>query len=90
MSGVIIRAIGFANGQPCKVSGQYVKAFDPDAYDGLGAVDFTADPARAKRFANHADAWEFWRTQSKVKPLREDGRPNRPLTSTTVQMLVVR
>ena len=89
MSAVVICAVGFANGSPCPFVGRYVAAFDADAHDGRGLVDYTPHVSKAKRFAHHVEAWEFWRTQSKVRPLRPDGKPNRPLTATTVEMVRV-
>jgi hypothetical protein len=79
-----IRAVGFANGQHCPVAGWYVKAYDPDACGGQGFVDFTLDPDEAAQFLTVGEALQFWLLQSRVKPLRPDGEPNRPLTSTTV------
>lgn len=54
---------------------------DIDANDGHGCVVFTADRTRAKAFPSPTDAAAYWRTQSTVRPLRDDGRPNRPLTT---------
>jgi hypothetical protein len=61
----------------------FVKSFDHDADRGRGDGKFTNDPNDAKRFDNGADAIEFWQKQSKVRPLRPDGKPNRPLTAYT-------
>lgn len=84
MSDVVIRAICFASGAPCPVAGQYLESFDFDAHDGLGFGVFTRDLRKAKRFADKAEAWEFWRTRSTVKPTRPDGKANRPMTATTI------
>lgn len=62
----------------------WVMAYDPDARNGIGKVDFTGDPAKAIRFPDAVAAWEFWRQQSKVAPFRDDGKPNRPLTEYTI------
>lgn len=67
--------------------GRWVLDADPDAMDGQGMVDFTILPSRAKKFASAAAAVEFWQTQSTVKPLREDGKPNCPLTAFTVEVI---
>lgn len=80
----LIVAMGFANGAPCPIMGQYLKAFDFDAHDGRGFGEFTRDPAKAMKFASIGEATAFWKTPSKVRPLREDGRPNRPLAATTI------
>jgi hypothetical protein len=80
----IMRALGFANGVDCPVAGQWVKTFDHEAHGGIGDGVFTANPAKAMRFASFTEAVEFWKKIPKCKPLREDGKPNRPLSATTV------
>jgi hypothetical protein len=40
-------------------------------------------------FADAAFALDFWRTQSPSYPVRSDGRPNRPLTSTTFEIIKI-
>lgn len=82
----LIRAIGFADGTPCPHTGHWLMAFDHDAHDGLGHGIFTTSVNSAKRFASMGDAMEFWRRQSTVKPLRADGRPNKPLTALTIEI----
>ena len=62
----------------------YVRFFDPDAHGGRGNLVTTADPARARQFDSAIEAGNFWRQQSKVRPLRPDGKPNRPLTAYSV------
>lgn len=80
----VIRAIAFANGAPCPVAGQYVRNVDFEYNNGQGFVDFTDNPAKAMQFTDAGEALSFWRTQSQTVPLRPDGKPNRPLTATTV------
>ena len=70
-------------GQPINA---WLKAFDAEAHDGLGYANFTDDFAEALHFRDVGKAMEFWRTRSKSRPLRADGRPNRPLTSFTVEV----
>jgi len=48
---------------------------------------FTADISKALRFADISLALDFWRRQSRKFPLRADGKPNRPMTSTTVEII---
>jgi hypothetical protein len=66
--------------------GRYVSRYDPDAHDGLGQVWTTSNPRKAIQFSDVARAAEFYRQTSTIKPLREDGRPNRPLTAFTVDI----
>lgn len=61
----------------------WVKRYDPDAFDGGGDVEFTSDPAEALSFATVSEALTFWKQVSTVRPVREDGKPNRPLTAFT-------
>lgn len=81
--------VGFANGAPCPIAGQFVQTFDFAAENGRGYGTFTANASEAMKFADQGEALEFWKTQSKTAPLRPDGQPNRPLTSTTVQIIQV-
>jgi hypothetical protein len=64
--------------------GQYLEWSDPDANDGLGDDRWTDDPAKAKRFKSFAAAALCWKAQSTVRPLRDDGEPNRPMTAYSV------
>lgn len=61
--------------------GRLVEDCDVDAMDGIGLVHFTHFESRAKKFASAAEAMRFWRRQSTVRPIRPDGKPNRPLTA---------
>lgn len=78
---------GLADGRPSVVDGQYLVECDVDARDGRGAVLATEDPAKARRFADVGEAMDYWRRVSTVLPLRPDGKPNRPLTAYTVEIL---
>jgi hypothetical protein len=83
----VLQALGFANGMPCPHDGEYVKAFDFEADDGLGFGEFTSNIDDAIQFADVTAAGEFWRTQSKTRPFRSDGKPNRPLTALCVEIV---
>lgn len=67
-------------------SGKYVKSYDPDGNCGLGDIVITEDPTKALKFESAEDAIRLWKAQSKVCPIRPDGRPNRPLTACTVSI----
>jgi hypothetical protein len=67
-----------------RIAGQWLEAFDVDAFDGWGDALFTADINRAMRFADLGAAFTAWKTQSTVRPLRADGEPNRPLTAFSI------
>jgi hypothetical protein len=66
------------------VYGPYLEWADPDARGGFGDDGWTDDIAKAKRFATFSDAVECWKRQSTVRPIRDDGKPNRPLTAFSV------
>ena len=74
---------------PPSLEGQYLKSFDVEAHDGRGTAEWTASLAEAMRFDDLSEAIEAWQTQSKVRPLRADGRPNRPLTAFHVEPRVL-
>ena len=60
--------------------GKYLRAFDVDAGDGVGSVEWgTLD--EAKRFPTRFEATKTVMTVSKVQRKRDDGKPNRPLTA---------
>lgn len=63
---------------------RYLASADVDAHDGRGAATWTDDPAAALHFDATDVAFLFWQQQSTVRPLRDDGLPNRPLTAFTV------
>lgn len=67
-------------------TGPYLENFDPEFAQGRGFASWTKDVMKAKLFQGKAEAWEFWKTQSKTRPLREDGKPNRPLTAFSVSL----
>jgi hypothetical protein len=62
----------------------WVESYDPNARDGLGWMTFTKDPAKAVAFPSASEALRYWQQTSTLRPLRDDGRPNRPLTAFTI------
>lgn len=84
MTVYLLKAIGFAQDVMCPHEGQYLETFDFEYENGLGQGTFTKDPSRAKQFPSFGDAFEFWRTQSKARELRPDGKPNRPMTALSI------
>jgi len=85
----VIKVHGFATGEPCEVAGMYVLSFDFDADDGVGMGVFTDELDLAKKFDAPSEAVNFWQSVSTVRPLREDGKPNRPLTSSSVEIIPI-
>ena len=67
--------------------GSWLVAYDPDGGEGRrGSWEFSIDPAKAMRFVDGGAAAKCWRTVSKSRPVRPDGKPNRPLTAITVSI----
>lgn len=86
MARYVIIALGFANGVPCPFAGQFLEAFDFNAFNGQGFGEFTHMKEHAKHFKTFEEAAEYWKRQSSIKPIRPDGKPNRPFTATTVEI----
>ena len=74
---------------PHDLIGQYLQSFDVEAFDGRGTCTWTDDIGEAMRFEDIGEAVEAWRTRSKVRPVRADGEPNRPLTAFNVEPRMV-
>ena len=89
----VIRIVGIALSEgatfACAESGKYVADYRPDLCDGRGVVATSREIAKAKFFDNQSQALAFYRTQSRTRPLRDDGGVNRPLTAFTVELVAV-
>lgn len=87
--GWAIKIIGAITGQPTPFDGKYVMMYDPtycasgEEYDG-GILEVTEDRALALEFEDSAAAMEKWRESYGT---RIDGKPNRPLTAFTVEIV---
>lgn len=68
---------------------KYLEKYDPDGNNGRGYILITDDISEAKRFESAHEAMMAWKKQSTVDPIRPDGKPNRPLSSFTVEILKV-
>lgn len=65
--------------------GPYLEWSDPDANNGMGAERWTPELSKAKRFASFMDAMNCWKAQSTIRPYRDDGRPNLPMTAYSIE-----
>jgi hypothetical protein len=83
----VIKLLGAASGHPTNLEGQYLKSYDPEAFDGRGDVVATPLKEYAMRFDSFSQAHAFWNQQSKTRPLRPDGKPNKPLTAFTIEII---
>lgn len=88
-----IKCLGLAgiavNNDGIVPTGAYLSEFDADAHEGMGHAAWSSDPNEAIIFHSPADAFRYWKTQSIVRPLRDDGHPNRPLTAFSVEIASV-
>jgi hypothetical protein len=82
-----IRIVHLATGQPSGADGQWVKSYTPDGHGGRGDLLLTENKHEAKVYANAAAAMEEWRRVSSTHPTRPDGKPNRPMTAFTVEII---
>jgi hypothetical protein len=64
--------------------GAWLASYDLNAHDGFGEARATNDPAGALRFPDVAAVFAAWKEPSTVRPLRDDGKPNRPLSAFTI------
>lgn len=65
----------------------WLSAYDPNAMP-VPVIEFAHDRAHALRFASHIEAAECWRAVREPEPIRPwDGKPNRPLTAYSVEIL---
>ena len=69
------------------VTGRYLKGFDFEFDQGRGRGVFTDDINDALRFESGSEALRYYATTPKCRPERPDGKPNRPLSATTVEFV---
>jgi hypothetical protein len=67
----------------------YLQSYDVEAYDGRGSAHWCLEQGEALRFASALEVMQAWRTQSKRRPWRDDGKANRPLTAFTIEPRVL-
>lgn len=85
----VVGLAGFISGPeaPPDPTGQYVETYDPEAFGGLGDVTTTTDPAKAARFPDTVTALHTWQIAPQNRPMRLDGRPNRPLSAFSIEVV---
>lgn len=67
--------------------GMYLESWDLDYMGGIGFANWTQDIKKAHKFENQIVALTAYREQSRLMPVRPDGKPNRPLTAYTVEVV---
>lgn len=81
-----IMCVGWAGptDNPPAPAGFYLASYDPDGNGGQGAAAWTDDPDLAMQFATMAEAHACYTAVPVCRPVRADGKPNRPLTAFSV------
>ena len=82
-----IQSHGLASGQQDDSDGCFLLTFDPDAYHGRGYATWTRDLDKALKFSSVEECLRLWKTISKTRRFREDGKLNRPLTAYTIEVV---
>lgn len=66
--------------------GWYLASYSPEARGGEGEARWTPDPAHALAFDSAEDAVACYCAVPSNRPVRRDGRPNRPLTRFSIML----
>lgn len=92
-SGLVLKILGLASGEPCPADGEYLREYDPGrdgvAPDGTPMMAYlvtTPERAEARVFDSFSAAHAVWTAVDPRCPVRDDGAPNRPLTAFTITM----
>jgi hypothetical protein len=80
----VMKNEGLASGEDDPTVGCWLKSYDPEAHDGRGEAIWTADKDQAMKFESQAIAMQLWLVVPRARPVRADGRPNKPLTAFSV------
>lgn len=75
----VIAQVGPAVQPETHPNGKWIMRYDPEAFRGQGDAELTAKLKKAKRFPSKEAAITFIMQQPKARPVRADGKPNRPL-----------
>lgn len=89
---VVLKFHGFARDSHAgrQYIGQYIKSCDFEACKGMGSVEFTADINEAIQFETVYKAIDYIRRTPACRPKRPDGKPNRPLTASHLELVTVK
>lgn len=90
---ILMKLVGLAGGGTTPFDGQYLREYDPGR-DGVGPngeallahIVTTSDPAKGMAFADAAHVHEVYTLVDERRPVRPDGKPNRPLTAFTIDV----
>jgi len=78
-----------ADGGSTPHDNRYVARWNPHTKAGTLELVSTVDINEARHF-DYRDLMDEWRTVSRIEPLRPwDGKPNRPLTAITIDVVKI-
>lgn len=85
----VIQILCGADGRRTPHDGQFLVAYDPDT--PFGELDLTTsfDIAQARRFVDMVELHRLYSAISRAQPVRPDGKPNRPITGLTLEVVNV-
>jgi hypothetical protein len=84
-----VACLGLADGRDAEITGAWLVWYDPAGNNGNGDAAWSHDPADAARFTDREWA-ELWTAAPANRPLRPDGKPNRPITMLNLLIVPVR
>ncbi len=84
-----IRILERIDGRATPFDGSYVTDCDVDAHEGGGTLKVTRRLSMARQFGSPDEAMAFYQQDSHVRPLRRDGKPNRPLARYAIDIVAI-
>ena len=85
-----VACLGLADGRDAgDITGAWLVWYDPAGNNGNGDAAWSHDPADAARFTDREWA-ELYAAAPANRPLRPDGKPNRPITMFNLMIVPVR
>ena len=85
-----VACLGLADGRDAgDITGAWLVRYDPAGNNGNGDAAWSHDPADAARFTDREWA-ELYAAAPANRPLRPDGKPNRPITMLNLLIVPVR
>lgn len=85
----VIKIIESSSGMPTPHDGRYLASYNPDTEYGTLEMATTDDLSQAMRFVDANAVFRFWMSVSELQPVRPDGKPNRPITFLSVEIIWV-
>jgi hypothetical protein len=86
---IVMKVISAANGARTPHNGRYLVTANPNTRFGMLQATSTDDIDKAMRIEDAVAFHKLWAAVSEVQPVRPDGKPNRPLTALTIELVTV-